>query len=80
MILRTPVLRSALTFQEKAMKCVICKHGETKKGRISVILGQDGMMLIFKEVARQVSSNYREEYLGAEKLVGTKTWVSGLHS
>lgn len=53
------------------MKCVICKHGETKKGKISVTLGQDGMMLIFKEVAPQVCSNYGEEYLGAEKLVGT---------
>ena len=50
---------------------MICKHGETKKGRISVTLGQDGMMLIFKEVAPQVCFNYREEHLGAEKLVGT---------
>ncbi len=29
------------------------------------------MMLIFKEVAPQVCFNYREEHLGAEKLVGT---------
>jgi len=52
--------------EEKVMKCVICKHGETKKGRISVTLERDGMTLVFKEVPAQVCSNCGEEYVDEE--------------
>ncbi len=48
------------------MKCVICKYGETKKGKISVTLERDGMTLVFKEVPAQVCSNCGEEYVDEE--------------
>jgi len=35
------------------MKCVICKRGETRRERISVILERDGMSIVFKEVPAQ---------------------------
>jgi YgiT-type zinc finger domain-containing protein len=49
--------------KEKAMKCVICKHGETKEGKVSVTLERDEMTLVFKEVPAQVCSNCGEEYV-----------------
>ena len=49
--------------KEKAMKCVICKHGETKEGKVSVTLERDGMTLVFKDVPAHVCSNCREEYV-----------------
>ncbi len=45
------------------MKCVICKHGETKEGKVSVTLERDEMTLVFKEVPAHVCSNCGEEYV-----------------
>ncbi len=45
------------------MKCVICKHGETKEGKVSVTLERDGMTLVFKDVPAHVCSNCGEEYV-----------------
>ena len=50
----------------KTMKCVICKHGETRKGKISVTMDRDGMTLVFKDVPAQVCSNCGEEYVDEE--------------
>ncbi len=48
------------------MKCVICKYGETKEGRVSVTLERDGMILVFKEAPAQVCSNCGEEYVNED--------------
>lgn len=48
------------------MKCVICKYGETKEGKVSVTLERDGMILVFKEVPAHVCSNCGEEYVNEE--------------
>ena len=45
------------------MKCVICRHGETKEGKVSVTLERDGMTLVFKDVPAHVCSNCGEEYV-----------------
>ena len=45
------------------MKCVICKHGETKEGKVTVTLERDGMTLVFKDVPAHVCSNCGEEYV-----------------
>jgi len=45
------------------MKCVICKHGETKEGTTTVTFDRDGMTLVVKEVPAQVCMNCGEDYV-----------------
>ena len=45
------------------MKCVICKHGETRPGNATVTLTRDAMTLVIKKVPAQVCSTCREEYV-----------------
>jgi len=45
------------------MKCVICKQGETKPGKVTVTLERDGMTLVFKGVPASVCANCGEEYV-----------------
>jgi len=45
------------------MKCVICKHGETKSGTATVTLERSGSTVIFKEVPADVCENCGEYYL-----------------
>ena len=48
------------------MKCVICKHGETRNGVSTVTLPRDSMTLVVKGVPAQVCDNCGEEYVDAE--------------
>lgn len=48
------------------MKCVICKHGETKEGKVSVTLERDGMTIVFKQVPAHVCANCGEEYVNED--------------
>jgi YgiT-type zinc finger domain-containing protein len=45
------------------MKCVICKHGETKPGAATITLERDKATLVFKEVPAQVCMVCGEQYL-----------------
>ena len=45
------------------MKCVICKHGETCSGEVSVTLQRDGMTIIFKNVPAEICANCGESYI-----------------
>ena len=45
------------------MKCVICKHGETKPGSTTVTLERDSLTLVVKSVPAQVCSNCGEAYV-----------------
>ena len=48
------------------MKCVICKHGETNPGEVTVTLERDRSMLIFRRVPARVCENCGEQYVDAE--------------
>ena len=48
------------------MKCVICKHGETRPGKATVTLERDGMTLVTKGVPARVCQNCGEEYIDEE--------------
>jgi YgiT-type zinc finger domain-containing protein len=50
------------------VKCVICKHGETRPGKITVTLHRGDMILVMKGVPAGVCEKCGEEYLDA----GTK--------
>jgi YgiT-type zinc finger domain-containing protein len=45
------------------MKCVICKHGETKTGIATVTLTRDQLTLVVKGVPAQVCHSCGEEYV-----------------
>jgi YgiT-type zinc finger domain-containing protein len=45
------------------MKCVICKHGETQPGSVTVTLERGGATLIFKGVPACICDNCGESYL-----------------
>jgi YgiT-type zinc finger domain-containing protein len=44
------------------MKCVVCKHGETKLGLATVTLERDSLTLVVKGVPAQICDNCGEEY------------------
>ena len=47
------------------MKCVICKHGETKAGLTTVTLEKDNSTIVFKEVPAYICDNCGEKYIDA---------------
>mgnify|MGYP004003563447 CR=1 FL=1 len=57
------------------MKCVICKHGETAPGKVTVSLTRGETTLIFKGVPADVCENCSEYFLSEE--VSKKLLVLG---
>lgn len=45
------------------MRCVICKHGETQAGLVTVTLERDESFVIIKRVPADVCDNCGEYYL-----------------
>lgn len=48
------------------MKCVICKHGETKDGTATVTLVKGGATIVIKNVPARVCDVCGEEYVEEE--------------
>lgn len=48
------------------MKCIICKHGETRPGKATVTLERDGATLVIKSVPARVCTNCGEEYVNED--------------
>ena len=48
------------------MKCVICKHGVTHPGHITVTMQRGEFTIIFKNVPAEVCENCGEYYLSDE--------------
>ena len=45
------------------MKCVICKHGETRPGKTTVTLERSGTTLVVKGVPARICDNCGEAYV-----------------
>ena len=45
------------------MECVICKHGKTKQGLVSVTLERDDCLIVLKRVPADICENCGEYYL-----------------
>jgi len=45
------------------MKCVVCKHGETKPGLTTVTLERNGATIVIKSVPAAVCGNCGERYV-----------------
>ena len=50
-------------YPEESMKCVICKHGDTRDGTTTATLDREGMTLVIKDVPAQVCDNCGEDYV-----------------
>jgi YgiT-type zinc finger domain-containing protein len=48
------------------MKCVVCKHGETRPGYTTVMLERGGGALVVRKVPAEVCENCGEAYVSAE--------------
>ena len=48
------------------MRCVICKHGDTRPGTATVTFTREGLTLVVKDVPAQVCENCGEEYIDAD--------------
>lgn len=47
------------------MQCVICKHGDTRPGLVTVTLERDDTIIILKGVPAEICNNCNEYYLSA---------------
>lgn len=45
------------------MKCIICKHGETKPGLVTVTLEREECIIVLKKVPAEICGNCGEYYL-----------------
>ncbi|WP_335028011.1 type II toxin-antitoxin system MqsA family antitoxin [Nostoc sp.] len=45
------------------MKCVICQHGETKPGLVTVTLERNECIIVLKKVPAEICDNCGEYYL-----------------
>ena len=48
------------------MKCVVCKHGETRPGHTTVTLERGSATLVIRKVPAEVCENCGEAYVSAE--------------
>jgi YgiT-type zinc finger domain-containing protein len=56
-------MERGLPQEETKMNCVICKHGETVPGVISVTLERGPITVVFKGVPADVCDNCGEQYV-----------------
>jgi YgiT-type zinc finger domain-containing protein len=50
----------------KSMECVICKHGSTHEGKVTVTLERNEAIVLIKQVPAQICDNCGHYYLSAE--------------
>jgi YgiT-type zinc finger domain-containing protein len=51
-----------MDYAEEAVKCSVCRNGETSAGRATVILERGRTTLVFKDVPAQVCTNCGESF------------------
>lgn len=71
------------------MQCVLCKHGKTYSGKVTVTLDRDNSIIILKDVPADICENCGEYYLNqsttasvlshAEQVLDPKREVEILH-
>ena len=52
--------------KEEAMKCPICKHGETRPGTATITLERNGATVVFRHVPADVCDNCGEAFHSSE--------------
>ncbi|RJO68592.1 MAG: type II toxin-antitoxin system MqsA family antitoxin [Myxococcales bacterium] len=60
------------------MKCVICKHGETRPGTATLTADRGGSTLVIRNVPALICDNCGEEYFDEETTTRVLRQVEGL--
>ena len=47
------------------MRCIVCKHGETEPGRVTLSVERQGAVVVIRDVPAEVCATCGEEYLSA---------------
>jgi YgiT-type zinc finger domain-containing protein len=47
------------------MRCIVCKHGETEPGRVTISVERQGSVVVIRDVPADVCTTCGEEYLSA---------------
>ena len=47
------------------MKCIVCKHGETEPGQVTISVERGGAVVVIRDVPADVCATCGEEYLSA---------------
>lgn len=45
------------------MKCIVCKHGETEPGQVTISVERHGAVVVVRDVPADVCATCGEEYL-----------------
>jgi YgiT-type zinc finger domain-containing protein len=56
-------MAAGLPAEAAEMKCVVCKQGETRPGKTTVVLQRDGATVVINDVPARVCENCGEEYV-----------------
>lgn len=48
------------------MKCVVCKHGQTEPGHVTISIERAGSVVVIRSVPAAICMNCGEEYLTAD--------------
>jgi YgiT-type zinc finger domain-containing protein len=57
------------------MRCIVCKHGETEPGQITLSVDREGTVVVVRDVPADVCATCGEEYLSAEVMKALETAV-----
>ena len=58
------------------MKCIVCKHGETTPGFVTVTVDRGPTIVVVRNVPALVCSNCGEEYLEGESIARVEILVT----
>lgn len=57
------------------MRCIVCKHGETEPGRVTISIERQGSVVVIRDVPADVCATCGEEYLSTPVLKELETAV-----
>jgi YgiT-type zinc finger domain-containing protein len=56
-------MASGVPAEAAAMKCVVCRQGETRPGKTTMVLQRGGATMVINDVPARVCENCGEEYV-----------------
>ncbi|MFT3771523.1 MAG: type II toxin-antitoxin system MqsA family antitoxin [Minicystis sp.] len=62
------------------MRCIVCKHGETEPGRVTISVERQGVVVVIRDVPADVCTTCGEEYLSAPVMKELETAVDQAQS
>jgi YgiT-type zinc finger domain-containing protein len=57
------------------MRCIVCKHGQTEPGRVTISVERGGAVVVIRDVPADVCATCGEEYLSAPVMKELETTV-----